>query len=87
MAFAATLHSDATHRHFTGQTKRGDWSLNLKKPRLPLPYLFGVAGLIFAGVMLPYANEAWRCYRRLGTPKQNTGFYKDLPGETAERNC
>ena len=88
MAFAATLHGDATRRLLTGKTRSGDWNLKVKRPRLPIPYLAGVAGLIALGVLLPYANEAVRCWRRLRTPKHNTGFYKDLPtSEPEQRNC
>ena len=88
MAFAATLHSDATHRLLTGNTRRDDWSLKVKRPRLPIPYIAGVMGLIALGVLAPYANEAIRCWKRLRTPKKNTGFYKDLPaGQPEQRNC
>ena len=88
MAYAATLHGDATRRLLTGNTRREDWALKLKRPRLPIPYLAGVMGLIAAGVLLPYANEALRCWKSLRAPKKNTGFYKDLPaGEPEQRNC
>lgn len=80
LAFAACLHGDAVRRLVTGNTKAGDWQLRLKKPRLPLTYLFGMAGLIAVGVVLPYANEAWRCWKQLRTPKKNTGFYRETPG-------
>lgn len=88
LAFASCLHGDAARRLLTGQTKAGDWQLKVKKPRLPLTYLVGLAGLIGVGVVLPYANEAWRCLKRLRAPKRNTGFYKESPeGIETVRNC
>jgi hypothetical protein len=88
IAFLACLHGEATRRLLTGRTKPGDWRLQVKKPRLSLSYLAGIAGLIAVGVALPYANEAWRCLRQLRTPKRNTGFYRETgPGLPDERNC
>ena len=89
LAFAACLHGGAARRLLTGTTQPGDWSLQIKKPRLSLPYLAGIFGLIAVGIALPYANEAWRCLRRLRAPKHNTGFYKEVPGAPPEavRNC
>ncbi len=85
LAFACCLHGDATRRLLTGRTEPGDWELTLKKPRLPIPYLLGVVGLVTLGGLLPYANEAWRCIKRLKAPKRNTGFYKDSDQQV--RNC
>lgn len=88
LAFATCLHGDATRRLLTGRTEPGDWKLQIKRPRLPLPYLAGLMGLIAAGVWWPYWNEARRCLRRKRAPKRNTGFYKDTPvGEPEQRNC
>lgn len=84
-AFACCLHGDATRKLLTGRTEPGDWKLTLKKPRLPIPYLAGILGLIAVGGVLPYANELWRCFKRRGVPKQNTGFYKDSDQQV--RNC
>lgn len=50
LAFAACLHGDATRRLLTGRTCPGDWKLQLKKERLPSPYLVGIYGLIAVGV-------------------------------------
>ncbi len=89
LAFATCLHGAATRRLITGQTQPGDWSLKVKKPRLSMPYLGSIWALIAVGVVLPYANEAWRCLRRLRAPKHNTGFYRETAeGETETvRNC
>ncbi len=82
------LHASELRRLITGNTRPGDWGLRLKRPRLSLPYLLGIAGLIGIGVWLPYGNEIWRCVKALREPKRNTGFYKDLPeGEPEQRNC
>lgn len=87
LAFAASLHGAAARRLITGKIKAGDWQLKLKNPRLPLPYLAGMAGLIAVGVVLPYANEIWRCWKRLRSPKHNTGFYKATASGEDLRNC
>ncbi|MGI4830179.1 MAG: diguanylate cyclase [Janthinobacterium lividum] len=88
LAFIACLHGDAMRRLLTGKTKPGDWQLQLKTPRLPIPYLAGIVGLIAVGVWWPYTNEIRRCVQRLRAPKRNTGFYKDTPlGEPDVRNC
>lgn len=86
LAFAASLHGDAARRLITGKTKPGDWNLQIKRPRLSIPYLAGIGALIVVGVALPYANEAWRCLKRLRAPKRNTGFYKETPAGDV-RNC
>ena len=85
LAFACCLHGDATRRLLTARTQPGDWQLKLKNPRMPVPYLATILGLIGVFVALPYANEAWRCIRQINKPRRNTGFYKDA-SETV-RNC
>lgn len=88
MAFATCLHGSAMRKLLTGQTGPDDWTLKVKSPRLPLPYLGGLMALIVLGIAVPYANEAWRCVKRLGAPKHNTGFYQKTPGSKQEqRNC
>lgn len=75
VSFMVCLHAPATHRLLTGKTQEGDWSLKWKQPRLPVGYLAAMAGVITVGVVLPYANELWRCWRGRRAPKRNTGFY------------
>ncbi len=75
VSFMVCLHAPATHRLLTGRTERGDWALRWKRPRLPFGYIAVMAGVIAAGIVLPYANELWRCWRGRREPKHNTGFY------------
>lgn len=75
VSFMITMHSKASHRLLRARTTDDDWKLKWKKPRLPLLYLAGISCVIVAGVVLPYANEFWRCWKRIGSPKRNEGFY------------
>jgi hypothetical protein len=84
VSFMLCLHGKASHRLLTAKTTRNDWKLKWKKPRLPLLYLAGISCIVAAGVVLPYANELWRCWKRAGNPKRNEGFY--LEGSDA-RKC
>lgn len=88
LAFAVAMNGDTTRRLLTGKTRRGDWKLQIRKPRLPTPYLLTIGALVAAGIVLPYANEILRCLRTLNQPKHNTGFYKEAStGHPDERNC
>jgi hypothetical protein len=40
-----------------------DWQWRLKSPALPVPYLLTVAAAGVLLVALPFAEEAWRCWR------------------------
>lgn len=87
VSFMLCLHAPVTHRLLAVRTRKEDWQLRWKKPRLPFGYLVGMGAAIAVGVALPYANELWRCWKALGMPKRNTGFYKDLPaGAPDQRN-
>lgn len=48
-------------------TASSDFSVRLKQPPLPMPYLLFVASGIVLFVVLPYLEELWRClrYRRV----------------------
>jgi hypothetical protein len=52
------------------------WGLRLKARRLPFPYLGGIAALISGCILIPYANELWRCWRARNEPHYNGA---DLP--------
>lgn len=84
VSFMFCLHAKSSHRLLTASTTRSDWKLTWKKPRLPLLYLVGIAGIVAAGIVLPYANELWRCWKRTGSPKRNEGFYAE---DSDTRNC
>jgi len=43
--------------------ERADFSINLKDPPLPLPYLVAVLAAIFLLDVAPYLEELWRCLR------------------------
>ncbi|MBV9271907.1 MAG: hypothetical protein JO165_12495, partial [Candidatus Eremiobacteraeota bacterium] len=53
-----------------------DFSLRLKSRFEPPPYWAAIAAMVLGGVVLPYGNELWRCFRARKEPKQNTGFYE-----------
>lgn len=40
-----------------------DFRLRLKSRKVPRPYLLEVAAIIVGAVMVPYANELWRCWK------------------------
>jgi len=40
-----------------------DWALRWKQPGLPAGYLLGLAGAALLLVLLPFAEELWRCQR------------------------
>lgn len=40
-----------------------DFSLRMKNPALPTPYLLTVVGSVLVFLGVPYTEELWRCYR------------------------
>ena len=63
LAFTACLHPDEVRATLRGGPDRNDWRLAPKKQPLPTAYLAGLAAVIGAGVIAPYAEELWRCLR------------------------
>ncbi|MEU9384573.1 diguanylate cyclase [Streptomyces sp. NPDC048279] len=63
LAFTACLHSDQVRRTLRGAHAPQDWRLLPKEHPLPAPYLAALAGIIAAGVAVPYAEELRRCVR------------------------
>ncbi|KAB1148684.1 diguanylate cyclase [Streptomyces luteolifulvus] len=63
LAFTACLHADQVRSALRGGPNPGDWRLLPKERPLPAPYLAGLAGVIVAGVVVPYAEELRRCLR------------------------
>ncbi|MDX3697225.1 diguanylate cyclase [Streptomyces europaeiscabiei] len=63
LAFTACLHPDQVRATLRGGPDPQDWRLLPKERPLPATYLAGLAGVIGAGVALPYAEELWRCLR------------------------
>ena len=45
------------------------FSLRLKDPPLPLNYIFGIFSAVFGLMVIPYAEELWRCWRATRTPQ------------------
>jgi hypothetical protein len=43
--------------------EKPDFRLRMKRRKLPKRYLAEVAGIILGAVVVPYANELWRCWR------------------------
>ncbi|PSJ26374.1 diguanylate cyclase [Streptosporangium nondiastaticum] len=63
MAFTACLHADEVRATLRGGPGPRDWALLPKDRPLPAKYLAGLAAVICAGVVLPYAEEFSRCLR------------------------
>ncbi|MCG7203301.1 diguanylate cyclase [Streptomyces arenae] len=63
LAFTACLHADQVRGALRGGTGPEDWRLLPKERPLPATYLAALAGVIVAGVAVPYAEELWRCLR------------------------
>jgi hypothetical protein len=68
LSMASCLHWDQFRSIFGIGSENPDWRLTLKKKRLPMPYLWGIAGLIVGGIVLPYGNELLRCWRARKEP-------------------
>ncbi|MCS0636887.1 diguanylate cyclase [Streptomyces sp. LP05-1] len=63
-AFTACLHWDRVRAGFSRAHRRpDDWRLVPKDRPLPAPYLGAVAAGVGLFVVLPYAEEMWRCVR------------------------
>ncbi len=45
------------------------FTLRLKSPPLPLNYIAGIFGAVFGLMVVPYAEELWRCWRAARTPQ------------------
>ncbi|MGW5103100.1 diguanylate cyclase [Streptomyces sp. NPDC004100] len=63
LAFTACLHPDQVRATLRGGPGPRDWRLLPKEHPLPAAYLAGIGAVITAGVVLPYAEELWRCRR------------------------
>ncbi|MFE4626317.1 diguanylate cyclase [Streptomyces mirabilis] len=63
LAFTACLHPDQVRSTLRGGPHPQDWRLQPKERPLPAAYLAGLAGVIGVGVVVPYAEELWRCLR------------------------
>ncbi|UXY30855.1 diguanylate cyclase [Streptomyces sp. HUAS TT20] len=63
LSFTACLHADQVRKTLRGGPDRQDWRLLPKEHPLPAAYLAGLAGIIVAGVVVPYAEELRRCLR------------------------
>ena len=63
LSMASCLHWDQFRSIFGIGNKKPDWEIKLKKERMPGAYLLGIAGLIVGGIVIPYGNELWRCWR------------------------
>ncbi|WP_133917805.1 diguanylate cyclase [Streptomyces sp. NBC_00582] len=63
LAFTACLHADQVRAALRGGRGPRDWRLLPKERPLPAAYLAGIAGVVAAGVVVPYAEELRRCLR------------------------
>ena len=48
------------------------FSLHLKEPPLSRNYVIGIFAAVFGLMVLPYAEELWRCWRAVGTTPKKT---------------
>ena len=71
VGMAACLHWGQATSLFRAGDEQPEFRPRLKEKRLPLGYLLGVAGVMIAGIALPYGNELWRC---LKARKQAKGY-------------
>ena len=71
LSMTACLHYDQVRALLGRGPEEPDWKLRLKTRRLPFPYLGGIAALISGCILLPYANEIWRCWRARNEPHYN----------------
>jgi len=58
--------------------EKPDFKFRLKSRRLPKRHLMAVAGLVAFGVVAPYANELWRCWKARKEPHRNEGYYGNV---------
>jgi hypothetical protein len=63
LAFTACLHADQVRATLRGGPGPRDWRLLPKEHPLPAAYLAALAGVVVAGVAVPYAEELRRCLR------------------------
>ncbi|MET8810452.1 diguanylate cyclase [Streptomyces sp. NPDC004549] len=63
LALTASHHPDQVRALLRGGPGPHDWRLLPKEPPLPTPYLVALGTAVTAGVVLPYAEELWRCRR------------------------
>ncbi|MEW2131678.1 diguanylate cyclase [Streptomyces sp. NPDC005435] len=63
LAVTACLHPDQLRATLHGGPGPHDWRLLPKEPPLPAAYLAAIGAIVTAGVVLPYAEEVWRCRR------------------------
>ncbi|MYQ48609.1 diguanylate cyclase [Streptomyces sp. SID4985] len=63
LALTASLHPDQVRATLHGGPGPHDWRLLPKEPPLPTPCLVALGAVVTAGVVLPYAEELWRCRR------------------------
>src|SRR5438270_4460486 len=54
--------------------EKPDFRFRMKSRRLPKRHLAALAGLIAFGVVAPYANELWRCWKARKEPHYNAGI-------------
>jgi hypothetical protein len=71
LSMASCLHWDQFRSLFGVGKEKPKWGIKLKKERLPTPYLLGIVGLIVGGIVLPYGNELYRCWKARNEPRFN----------------
>lgn len=67
-AMASCLHWDQLQALLGVEKAKPDWRPKFKQKRVPAGYMVAIAGMIGAGILLPYGNEILRCLRASKEP-------------------
>ena len=74
-SLSAVLHWDQFRALLGAGPEKPDFTFRMKSRKLPRRYIGWLGALIVGGVIAPYANELWRCWKARKEPHHNTGFY------------
>jgi hypothetical protein len=75
LSITAITHWGQFRALFSSGPEKPDFAFRLKKRRLPAGHIVEMAGLILGGVVVPFANEFWRCWKARNEPHYHAGFY------------
>jgi hypothetical protein len=75
-SLSAVMHWDQFRSLLGAGPEKPDFRFRMKSRKLPRRYLALLGSIILGGVVAPYANELWRCWRARIEPHYNSGFYQ-----------
>jgi hypothetical protein len=76
LSMSALTHWDQFRALLGGGPEKPDLRFRMKRRKVPGRYLAAVAGIVVFGVITPFANELWRCWKARNEPHYNSGFYR-----------